>query len=226
MSTATLTRSSRTHRLDQAAGALLVLGGVTFVAGGITHPGDSGEGSKVSQLHEMLVDSMWYPSHALMLASFVCIAGAIVGVRMRIDLGAGMTRLLNVVATVAVVATVGMVFHLIAATNAEAIADGEKNVMYHVQEVVETGGDTLWGLAIVALALAGGLTRTLGNRLTIAFGVVGGLAFSLASATIAFTDRFDPLFPVGSLIGIWAVAVGLMTIGRKASGSATPETRA
>ena len=62
---------------------------------------------------------------------------------------------------------------------------------------------------------AGGLTRTLGNRITLPLGVVGGLAAGLASATIAFTDTFDPLFPVGSLIGVWAVAVGGMALARR-----------
>jgi hypothetical protein len=38
--------------------------------------------------------------------------------------------------------------------------------------------------------------------------VARGLDFALAAATIGFTDRFDTLFPVGSLLGIWAVCVG------------------
>ena len=37
----------------------------------------------------------------------------------------------------------------------------------------------------------------------------------LAAATIAYTDRFDGLFPVGSLIGVWALIVGLMTLVRR-----------
>lgn len=44
---------------------------------------------------------------------------------------------------------------------------------------------------------------------------MGGLAFALASATIAYTDRFDGLFPVASLIGIWGVVVGLMVLLRR-----------
>ncbi|GAA0372152.1 hypothetical protein GCM10009530_22910 [Microbispora corallina] len=64
-------------------------------------------------------------------------------------------------------------------------------------------------------AVAGGITRTVGNRITLALGLVGGLAFALASVTIAFTDRFDPLFPVGSLIGVWAAAAGVMALTRR-----------
>ncbi len=218
MSTSTDVRShpSRVRRPDRIAGPFLVLGGVTFFAGGATHPGDSGEGSKVSQLHEMLVDSMWYPSHALMLVSMACFAAAILVIRRRGDLDAGTAKVARVVSVIAVVAALGMTVHLFAATEAEALAGGGKTFLYHQHAWIETLVNPLWALGIAALAVAGGLSRTLGNPITLVLGVVGGLAFALAAATIAFTDRFDPLFPVGSLLGVWGVVVGLMVLLRKA----------
>ena len=72
-----------------------------------------------------------------------------------------------------------------------------------------------WALSIAALAVAGGLSRTLGNPVTLALGLVGGLAHALAAATIAYTDRFDGLFPIGSLIGVWAVVIGVMVLLRR-----------
>lgn len=75
--------------------------------------------------------------------------------------------------------------------------------------------DASWGLGIAALAVAGGVTRALGNPVTLTLGLVGGLAFALASGTIAYTDRFDGLFPVGSLVGIWGVVVGVMVLRRR-----------
>ncbi len=218
MSTSTDVRShpSRVRRPDRIAGPFLVLGGVTFFAGGATHPGDSGEGSKVSQLHEMLVDSMWYPSHALMLVSMACFAAAILVIRRRGDLDAGTAKVARVVSVIAVVAALGMTVHLFAATEAEALAGGGKTFLYHLHAWIETLVNPLWALGIAALAVAGGLSRTLGNPITLVLGVVGGLAFALAAATIAFTDRFDPLFPVGSLLGVWGVVVGLMVLLRKA----------
>ncbi|MFD7878213.1 hypothetical protein ACFV5G_29640 [Streptomyces sp. NPDC059766] len=207
---------SRARRPERVAGPLLVLGGVAFFAGGAIHPGDSGEGSKVSQLHEMLVDSMWYPSHALLLAAMACFAAAILALRRGGGLGSGTATVTGVVSVIAVVATIGMTLHLFAALGADGIAGGEKTFLYQVQTWNETIVDPLWGLAVAALAVAGGLTRTLGHPITLALGLVGGLAFALASATIAFTDRFDALFPLASLIGIWAVVVGLMMSPRKA----------
>ncbi|MFJ3308448.1 hypothetical protein ACIPSA_36430 [Streptomyces sp. NPDC086549] len=218
MSTSTRVRTqlSRAGRPERVVGPLLALGGVTFFAGGAIHPGDSGRGSKVSQLHEMLVGSMWYPSHALLLAAMACFATAILAFRRRGGLGTGMATVTGAVSVIAVVATIGMTLHLFAALDADGIAGGEKTFIYQAQTWNETIVDPLWGLGIAALAVAGGLTRTIGNPITLALGLVGGLAYSLASATIAFTDRFDALFPLASLIGIWAVVVGLMMLPRKA----------
>jgi len=143
-----------------------------------------------------------------------CFATGIVALRRRGDLSPALAKLVNVVSVVACVAAVAMLVHLLAALGAESLATGEHSLFSRVQTVNETIVDASWGLAIAVLAVAGGWTRTLGNRGTISLGVVGGLAFSLASATIAFTDQFDALFALGSLVGIWAVAVGAMGLRR------------
>lgn len=195
-------------------GIALMLGGIAFFAGGMTHPSDSGAGTKIEQLYHAYTHGSWYPSHALLLASFALFAAAILLLRKRSDLAIGMRRLLNVVSIVAVVATVGMAVHLLSALGAESIANGQRSLIYYIQVWNETILNTLWGLGIIGLAVAGGLTGTLGNRLTIPLAVVGGAAWCLATATIAFTDQFDPLFPVSSLIAVWAVACGVMWVMR------------
>ncbi len=214
-STALRTPSTRIRRPDRIAGAGLIVGGVAFFAGGATHPGDSGTGTKVDQLHDMLIHAMWYPSHALLLIAMVAFAVAILRIRLRGGLDGAMAKVTRVVSVIAVVAAVGMTLHLFSALGADAIADGNKTFAYQLQAFNETIVDSSWGLGITALAVAGGLTRTLGNPVTLALGLVGGLAFALASATIAYTDRFDGLFPIASLIGIWGVVVGLMVLLRR-----------
>jgi hypothetical protein len=215
-STPTVTRPS-TPRLHRISGICLTVGGVAFFAGGATHPGDSGQGNKVEQLHEMLVQPSWYPSHALLLLAMGLFAAGIFVLSRRDDLGRNMATATKVVAGIGAFATVGMAAHLFAALEADALAAGQPTTVSTMQTWNETIVDTVWALSIAFLAVAGGLTRTIGNRVTLGLGVVGGLAFALASATIAFSDRFDVLFPVGSLIGVWAVAVGLMAlIGRRA----------
>ncbi|MEV5743423.1 hypothetical protein AB0L30_25475 [Microbispora rosea] len=214
MSTPVTTRPSTSSRINRVSGICLVLGGITFIAGGATHPGDSGEGDKVQQLHEMLVQPSWYPSHALLLLSMGLFTAGIFAISRR-DLGRSMAAATKVIAGIGVLATVGMAAHLFAALEADSLAAGQPTTVSTLQTWNETIVDTLWALSIVVLAVAGGLTRTVGNRVTLALGLVGGLAYALASATIAFTDRFDPLFPVGSLIGIWAAAVGVVAMTRK-----------
>ncbi|MEV4297051.1 hypothetical protein [Microbispora rosea] len=214
MSTPVTARPSTISRLNRVSGICLVLGGITFIAGGATHPGDSGEGDKVQQLHDMLVQPSWYPSHALLLLSMGLFTAGIFAISRR-DLGKSMAAATKVAAAIGALATVGMAAHLFAALEADSLAAGQPTTISTMQTWNETIVDTLWALSIVVLAVAGGLTRTVGNRVTLPLGLVGGLAYALASATIAFTDRFDPLFPVGSLIGIWAAAAGVVAMTRK-----------
>jgi hypothetical protein len=202
----------RRRDLSRLAGPMLVLGGVAFFVGGVTHPRDGGKGNKVQQLHDMLVDSSWYPSHTVLLAAMALFTAGLLAVRHRHDLTPGMERLLKFVFVIACVATVAMAVHLFAALDAKSLAGGKQTLISRVQTVNETIVDATWGLAVATLAVAGGLTRCVGNRITIAFGLVGGLAFALASATIPFTDTFDSFFKVGSLLSIWAILVGVTEI--------------
>lgn len=206
----------RTDGLVRLAGPCLILAGLTFLAGGITHPSDSGHGNKVQQLNDMLVDPTWYPSHALLLAAMALFAAGAGALRRRSDLTPDMARLLHVVFIVASVATVSMVVHLFAALGGDTLAEGQPSIMSRLQTINETVFGATWGLAFAALALAGGISRTIGNRITIAFGLIGGLAYALASATIAYTDTLDSLFKVSSLLAVWAVAVGVIAVRRPA----------
>lgn len=205
--------SSTSARL-RLAGPAFVLGGIAFFVGGVTHPTDSGKGNKVLQLHEMLVDLSWYPSHALLLVAMALFATGILALR-RADLTPGMEKVLKYTLVIACITTVSMNVHLFAALGADSLADGKHSLISRVQTVNETVVQSAWTLAIAALAVLGGLTRTVGNRLTIPFGLVGGVAFAIASATIPYTDTFDPLFKIGSLIAVWAILVGVMAIRRQ-----------
>lgn len=204
--------SARASGLERLAGPLLILGGIAFLIGGVSHPSDDGTGNKTEQLYDMLVKSAWYPSHGVMVAAMALFAAAIFALRKRSDMAPGVERTLKVVFVIASLATLSMVTHLFAALDAESLADGKPSLVSRLQTINETVFDTAWGLALVTLAVVGGLTRSVGNRITIPFGVVGGLAFALASATIAYIDTFDPLFQVASLLSVWAVLVGIIAI--------------
>lgn len=212
--TATVTGSVKT-RLDTTGCLFLVAGGIAFFVYGPLHPVGSDEGDKTAQLHSMLVDSFWYPAHAVGLVSFGAIAAGLLAIARRPGPPQRVARLTRIVGVVGVVMTLGQVIHLFAATQASEIEDGGTTPLVVVFTGVETLVNPVWALAIAALALVGGITRTVGNRILLAFGVVGGLAFALANATIAFTDTFDGLFPVASLIGIWCIATGIVGLVRR-----------
>ena len=198
-------------RSARLGGTCLALGGVALFAGGVAHPQPRIQGTKVETLHDMFVQPTWYPSHALLLASFALFATAVLLLRKRGDLDPRMRRAVTVASVLLVVGTLSMAVHLFDALGAESIADGQPALVYEVATWNETIFSTLWGLGIITLSAVGGLTRTLGNRITMPLGVVGGVAWCLAAATVAFIDLFDPLFPIaGTLIPVWAVAAGVM----------------
>lgn len=203
-------------RSARLGGTCLALGGIAFFAGGITHPQPTIQGTKVQTLYDMFVQPMWYSSHALLLASFALFATAVLLLRKQGDLSTRIAPLVSLLSVLFVVATLSMAVHLFDALGAESIADGQPALVSEVAKWNETIFSTLWGVGVVTLAVAGGLTRSLGNRITMPLGVVGGVAWCLAAATVAFIDLFDPLFPVaGSLIPVWAVAVGVMWAVRR-----------
>jgi hypothetical protein len=203
-----------TARRDRAGHLFLVAGGAAFFIGGPLHPQGSDEGDKTEQLHSMLVDSAWYPAHLVALVGFACVAAGLLALSWDPTLRDRLGRVLPISAWVAVVATLGAVVHLFAATQAAEVGQGDTTPLVAAFMGVETIVNPVWGLTIAALAVAGGLTRALGNRLVLPLGLLGGLAFAVATATIAFIDTFDPLFPVAGLAGVWLVATGIVGLVR------------
>lgn len=212
---ASRTTPATTPHLDRAGCLFLIVGGVAFFASGPLHPKGSDEGDKTEQLHSMLVDSAWYPAHLVGLLGIACVAAGLIALGRNPDLRDRLGRLLAASIVVAVIGVLGAVIHLFAATQAADIEYGSTTPLIAAFMGVETVVNPAWGLTIAALAVAGGLTRTLGNRVVLAFGLLGGLAFAVATATIAYIDTFDPLFPVAGLAGLWLVAVGVIGMSRK-----------
>jgi hypothetical protein len=209
------TTAPATPHRTRAGFVLLVVGGAAFFASGPLHPTGSDEGDKTEQLHSMLIDSAWYPAHLVALLGFVCVAAGLLALARDPVIRDHLGRLLPISAAVAVVAVLGAVIHLFAATQAAEIEHGDTTPLVAAFMGVETIINPAWGLMIAALAVVGGLTRALGNRIVLPLGLLGGLAFAVATATIAFIDTFDPLFPVAGLAGVWLVATGIVGLTRR-----------
>ena len=210
-----------------ASGGLLVAGGVAFFAGGAMHPKEDPPDVTMNEhLRVMFEDPLWYPAHAVLLVGMALLTAALVSlVRSRSMVGGPVAaqRALVLAAVASALATVGMALHLMVAVESDALARGGSTPLVSVHVVLETITVPLFGLAVAALAAVGGATRALGNRVIAVPGVVGGLAYAAAGATIAFTDVLDPLFPVAGLIGVWAVAAGTWLLVRtRRSAAITP----
>jgi hypothetical protein len=199
----------------RAGFVLLIIGGAAFFVSGPLHPTGDDAGDKTEQLHSMLVDSAWYPAHLVALVGFACVAAGLLALRRDPAVRDRLGRLLTVSTAVAVVAALGAVVHLFAATQAGEIEHGGMTPLVAAFMGVETIVNPAWGLMIATLAVVGGLTSTLGNKIVLPLGLLGGLAFALATATIAFVDTFDPLFPVAGLTGLWLVTTGVIGLTRR-----------
>jgi hypothetical protein len=210
------TTSTRSPALLRTAGIFLILAGITFFLYGPLHPGDSGEGSKVDALIEMLENPRWMPAHLFGLTSYACFAAAVAAIRKGIALVPMMRRVTSVVFAIGAAGTVAMLPHALAFAGADAIrAGGEDAFWYQLMTWNESIVNAVWALSMAALIAAGGLTRTIGSRLIALLGLVGALAYALALATVPFIDTFDALFPVSGLLAVWAVIAGSMLLVRR-----------
>jgi hypothetical protein len=202
----------RGRRAKSLAAWGLLAGGVSFFVGGSLHPGEDPPGLTLKE-HLLLLyeDSSWYPSHALLLVGMVLIAASLVAlVRAKTLASAPRAHTASVIAAfAAVLGAAASLLHLVAATEADKIAAGERTPLTDVSLVIETVINPAVGLSIAALALIGALTRTIGYRLTAVFGVVGGVAYALAGGTVLLTDKLNFLFPFSAGIAVWAVAAAI-----------------
>jgi hypothetical protein len=210
----TLDSSTRSHRLALDRGTIAALAGaaVAFNVGGALHPNDSGTGDKVTQLHDMLLHSTWYPSHLSLLASFALFTVAFLRLPSRLDLAPVTRHIVRAMTVVSSLTTVAMVPHLLAPLGADSIADGRSNALSVFMTIDETLADAPWALGVALLALVAGVADELGNRVTAIVGVVGGVSFAAAAVTIPFTDALDALFPVGGM-GVTLWALGVVAVG-------------
>jgi hypothetical protein len=216
--TSTLESPARPRRavLDGATVAALVGAAVAFNLGGALHPNDSGTGNKVAQLHDMLLDSRWYPSHLGLLASFGLFTAFLLRLPRRPELAPATWRTVRVMAAISALTTLAMIPHLLAPLGADSIADGESSALSVFMTIDETLANAPWALGVALLALVAGVSGDLGNRMTAVVGVVGGLSFAAAALTIPFTDALDGLFAVGGAgVTLWALGVACVAVWRR-----------
>ncbi len=188
-STALSPARSRDRSLDGGTAVALVGAAVAFNVGGALHPNDGGAGNKVAQLHDMLLQGAWWPSHLGLLASFGLFTVGFLRLARRAELAPATRRIVRVMALVSLLTTAAMVPHLFAPLGADSIADGKSSALSMFMAVDETLVNAPWALGVALLAAVGGITGSLGNRVTAVVGMVGGASFAMAAVTIPVHGR-------------------------------------
>lgn len=214
------------RRINPLVAQGLLIGGAFFFAGGPMHPKEDPPGVSLKEhFRIMYEDPSWYPSHAVLLVGMVLIAASLVALARGRNLAAvPRAHVATVIAAAATTLAAGeTLLHLVAAVDADAIAAHQSTPLTDVLVVVETIALPAFGFSIAALAVIGAMTHTLGNPMTAVLGVIGGVGYGLAGATILFTDELNFLFPTASGIALWALTVGIgLLLRRRATSLAHP----
>ena len=199
------------QRRDIVSGSALIAGAAFFLPSGLLHP-EPGPGTGLQQIHEMVTDPKWIPSAALALVAFACFTLAFARLSGTDD-NLGRALRWGAISSAAVAA--GQFVYLFGRVGADTLARDEGNWFSGVMFVTHLLVNPLWGLAVAAIALVGGLSRRMVGRVSLVVGVVGGLSWTVSMLTAPYLDIDDLLFPVaGTLLTGWTVALGVVLLRR------------
>ncbi len=211
----------RDCRASPLVGWGLLAGGALFFVGGSMHPKeDPPDVTVLEHLRIMFENPAWYPSHGVLLVGMVLLAVSLIA----LVRGGTLARVRSahvagaIAAVAAVLGSLDMLLHLVAASEADKIAAHGSTPITNVHVALATLTVPFFGCSVAALAVVGAWSGTLGSRVIAVIGAVGGVGYGLAGGTVLFTDRLDFLFPFASGIGVWAFAAGIgLLIRRRAT---------
>ncbi len=207
----TTTTPAPPQRRDILSGSALIAGAAFFLPSGLLHP-EPGAGTEMQQIHEMVTDPKWIPSATLALAAFACFAIAFARLSGTAD---PLGRALRWGAVTSAAVAFGQFVYLFGRVGADTLAQDEGNWFSGVMFVTHLFVNPAWGLAVVAIALVGGLTRRLVGRVSMVVGAVGGLSWTVSMLTAPYLDIDDILFPIaGTLLTGWTLALGVVLLRR------------
>jgi hypothetical protein len=198
-----------TRGLVRLGGAVLAGGAVLGIAAGMTHPQGSGDTFRTG-FTEMLRDPMWATSHWAALVAFVVMAW---GLWLLLDGGwTGGSALGRAGARLALIGTLLLAvqtgLELVAPSDLEAYAAGRPTPLIDAMEVLQVVAWPAHGIgwALVAIALPWSTPRWVR-----AFGVAGGIAFTLAGILVEGLHivELGVLFAFGGALHLWLAWVGI-----------------
>ncbi len=205
MSREPIVEHMKQHTSDKIAAAGLILGGLLIIPSGITHPNADHSGGILEQAQSMVADPKW-------ILSSLLLTGAYLGITVGLARLATEGRVHVSAPAVSAAATIGAVLYLFGPSVEDGIVDGNWfSVLMWITHLVT---NPMWGLMVVAVGVTGGLSRTVGNRVTAVAAAVGGLCWTGGMLTAPYFESIDePLFIIaGFALTAWAVGVGAMAL--------------
>ncbi|MFL6080943.1 MAG: hypothetical protein ACJ714_13535 [Ornithinibacter sp.] len=206
----------RTH--PRLAALPLGAGGILLAAGGGLHPHGSGA-SVDAYLASMLGSPAWLPSHLLLLLGTALATIGFVTTRRAGVFGPGLRRWLTAAAVGWGLATVELVPHLVAAGEADELAQHHSTPVLDLHLALQVVATPLMGLTGAALAIAVACSaRTLPAWTLAVPAVLGGLGYAASAPLIAATGSLAPtvLFPMQAGLALWLVGTWLRVGIRRA----------
>ena len=183
--------------------------GLLLAAGGVLHPRVDAGVDLDTGLVGMFESGAWVAAHALTMAGFALLAVSL-AVLAR-DLGPRRRAIGWAAAAGAAFAAVESLPHLLAASEARALAAGGSTPLTDLHTVLQAIATPAVGLSVAALAVACSGSRALGSgRAAAAVAVAGGVAFAIAGPAVAITQSsaLAPLFAGSAGLAAWCVVSG------------------
>lgn len=190
---------------------LLLAAGVLMIAGAATHPRDP-------SMQQMLMNPIWVPSHALMLAGYVSLLASLY--LLHRSGGGPVGRWMVIALAGTALQTLEAFFHLIAVVDAERMQAGHATPVFTAHMLLGGLGYPVFALVAIALVIAGARTRTLGAWWIAPLGILGALLPGLAGVLVIWMGAtgVGVLFAGIAIFGLWEILAAVLPV-RVAAGS-------
>ena len=188
----------------------LIAGAVALFIGGMLHPEEDPALSGHAAQAAWIGDSLWIPSHSLILLSSILFAVGLIGLlRDRPALPAAARRAGWVAVAGAALSAVENVPHLAATFESDAAAAGHATPFLNTHMALALLAFPLFGCSVATLAVLGG--RQLAHPVVAAGAVIGGICWGLGPWAVGplGLESLDVLFIIGMLMALWFAVVGV-----------------
>jgi len=192
------------------------MAGILLLIGGPLHPRADTTKSFNESTALMLADPNWPIAHALMLASYVLLLVAFIGMARRPDVPNSVRHILRFAQVGAALSVVEMAFHLAAMVDRASLTAGGPTPVLTTHLTLAVVAYPVLGLSVVALAFQGARTRSLGGWAIGWLGALGGMAHAVSAPLVVLTrdQRYSALFTGAAVVALWLCLVAIWPVGK------------